>query len=312
MSFTAAITSRIHKTHLWYIEREKDNAEEEDADADEKFSTPRSGDDSGGKKKKKKLDVTVDVDIKITRGETESSFETKQETSQEFGQEDSMDTSNDEVVSSPLIFEDFVDDTNVGDIIEENQEQETEEVQDSNETPPEPKLLKAIEPTKDKPVKKFISPIQLLKRVPRVEPLNMTSVFFVPTTFPGSSTGVADALSKKKTFADKPTTWKDKMLSQQRRPTAFQATNYLQSLGNSADSSSNTNENNANKPQQDDSENNNHDMHKNLKAQQDNLRNEQQKSMQEAIYAAMRRTNPKDVVEARIEKREKERKKMER
>lgn len=312
MSFTAAITSRIHKTHLWYIEREKDNAEEEDADADEKFSTPRSGDDSGGKKKKKKLDVTVDVDIKITRGETEASFETKQETSQVFGQEDSTDSSNDEVVSSPLIFEDFVDDTNVADIIAENQEQETEEVQDSNETPPEPKLLKAIEPTKDKPVKKFISPIQLLKRVPRVEPLNMTSVFFVPTTFPGSSTGVADALSKKKTSADKPTTWKDKMLSQQRRPTAFQATNYLQSLGNSADSSSNTNENNANKPQQDDSENNNHDMHKNLKAQQDNLRNEQQKSMQEAIYAAMRRTNPKDVVEARIEKREKERKKMER
>lgn len=314
---TAATTSRIHKTHLWYIERENDNnaSEEEDTDADETFLTP-SGDGSGGKKKKK-VDVTVDVDIQIKRGENTTSLEAKQEATQEFVVEDSTeDTSNEEVVSSPLIFEDFEDyDTTVADIIvAEDQEKETEkEVQEedssSNETTP--KLLKAIEPTKDKPVKKFISPIQLLKRVPRVEPINMTSVFFVaPTTFPGPSTGAAgaDALSKtKKTSSDsKPTTWKDKMLSQQRRPTAFQATNYLQSLGNSADSSSNTDENNTNKEDSED------DMHKTLKAQQDNLRNEQQKSMQEAIYAAMRRTNPKDVVEARIEKQEKERKKTER
>ena len=53
-------------------------------------------------------------------------------------------------------------------------------------------------------------------------------------------------------------------------------------------------------------------MYKNLKAQQGNFREEQHKSMQEAIYAAMRRTNPKDVVEARVEKREKKRKRIER
>jgi len=315
---TTAITSRIHKTHLWYIERGNNNEEEEDAD--ETFLTPKSERSSGGKKKRK-MDVTVDVDVKITRGQKETNFQIKQEASQEFGQEDCTDSpvadsSSDEMVSSPLIFEDFVDDTSFSDIVAEDQEEESEE-EESSETPSAPTLLKAIEPTKDKPVKKFISPIQLLKRVPRVEPISMTSVFFVPTSFPGSVGGAADTFSNKKSSPDKTITWKDRMLSQQRRPTAFQATNYLESLGNSADSSSSTDENDASntsnqQQQKDDPENNNDDMYKNLKAQQGNFRNEQQKSMQEAIYAAMRRTNPKDVVQARIEKREQKRKKMER
>jgi len=316
---TTAITSRIHKTHLWYIERGNNNEEEEDAD--ETFLTPKSDSSSGGKKRK--MDVTVDVDVKITRGQKETTFQIKQEASQEFGQEDCTDSpvadsSSDEMVSSPLIFEDFVDDTSFSDIVAEDQEEESEQDEESSEeTPSAPTLLKAIEPTKVKPAKKFISPIQLLKRVPRVEPINMTSVFFVPTSFPGSVGGAADTFSNKKSSPDKTITWKDRMLSQQRRPTAFQATNYLESLGNSADSSSSTDENDASntsnqQQQKDDPENNNDDMYKNLKAQQGNFRNEQQKSMQEAIYAAMRRTNPKDVVQARIEKREQKRKKMER
>ena len=316
---TTAITSRIHKTHLWYIERGNNNEEEEDAD--ETFLTPKSDSSSGGKKRK--MDVTFDVDVKIKRGQKETNFQIKQEASQEFGQEDCTDSpvadsSSDEMVSSPLIFEDFVDDTSFSDIVAEDQEEESEQDEESSEeTPSAPTLLKAIEPTKDKPVKKFISPIQLLKRVPRVEPINMTSVFFVPTSFPGSVGGAADTFSNKKSSPDKTITWKDRMLSQQRRPTAFQATNYLESLGNSADSSSSTDENDASntsnqQQQKDDPENNNDDMYKNLKAQQGNFRNEQQKSMQEAIYAAMRRTNPKDVVQARIEKREQKRKKMER
>eukprot|EP00577_Skeletonema_sp_RCC1716_P010535 CAMPEP_0113408788 /NCGR_PEP_ID=MMETSP0013_2-20120614/20794_1 /TAXON_ID=2843 ORGANISM="Skeletonema costatum, Strain 1716" /NCGR_SAMPLE_ID=MMETSP0013_2 /ASSEMBLY_ACC=CAM_ASM_000158 /LENGTH=813 /DNA_ID=CAMNT_0000294849 /DNA_START=165 /DNA_END=2606 /DNA_ORIENTATION=+ /assembly_acc=CAM_ASM_000158 len=316
---TTAITSRIHKTHLWYIERGNNNEEEEDAD--ETFLTPKSDSSSGGKKRK--MDVTVDVDVKITRGQKETNFQIKQEASQEFGQEDCTDSpvadsSSDEMVSSPLIFEDFVDDTSLSDIVAADQEEESEQDEESSEeTPSAPTLLKAIEPTKDKPVKKFISPIQLLKRVPRVEPISMTSVFFVPTSFPGSVGGAADTFSNKKSSPDKTITWKDRMLSQQRRPTAFQATNYLESLGNSADSSSSTDENDASntsnqQQQKDDPENNNDDMYKNLKAQQGNFRNEQQKSMQEAIYAAMRRTNPKDVVQARIEKREQKRKKMER
>mmetsp|Transcript_20258 Transcript_20258/g.31180 ORF Transcript_20258/g.31180 Transcript_20258/m.31180 type:complete len:833 (+) Transcript_20258:148-2646(+) len=316
---TTAITSRIHKTHLWYIERGNNNEEEEDAD--ETFLTPKSDSSSGGKKRK--MDVTFDVDVKITRGQKETNFQIKQEASQEFGQEDCTDSpvadsSSDEMVSSPLIFEDFVDDTSLSDIVAADQEEESEQDEESSEeTPSAPTLLKAIEPTKDKPVKKFISPIQLLKRVPRVEPINMTSVFFVPTSFPGSVGGAADTFSNKKSSPDKTITWKDRMLSQQRRPTAFQATNYLESLDNSADSSSSTNENDASntskqQQQKDDQENNNDDMYKNLKAQQGNFRNEQQKSMQEAIYAAMRRTNPKDVVQARIEKREQKRKKMER
>lgn len=117
------------------------------------------------------------------------------------------------------------------------------------------------------------------------------------------------------------------MKSQQSRSTAFQATNYLESLGGTADNSSTDNKNSDNddnisyqhqqqkqQQQQDELENNTNDdaLYKNLKAQQGNLRNEQQKSMQEAIYNAMRRTNPNDVIQARIEKLEKERKAKER
>lgn len=311
---TLATNGRTHKTQLWYIERDNDNAEEDDADADEKF-LPSSGDSNSEdkKKKKRKLDVTVDVDVKVARGELETSFESKQVASQEIiGQEDCTDSLNDEVASSPLIFEDFVEDfvandVNVTGIVAEVQteEEETEEVQESSsETSTAPTLLKAIEPTKNKPRKKFISPIQMLKKVPRVEPINMTSIFFVPTSYPGpTTTGAADAFANKKSSSDRPITWKDKMLSQQRRPTAFQATNYLQSLGNSDSSSTDDGTN---------SDNNNDEMYKNLKDQQNNLRNEQQKSMQEAIYAAMRRTNPKDVIQDRIEKSEQKRKKEER
>jgi len=288
-SSTIATSSRIHKTHLWYIERGNINEEEEDAD--ENFLTP-GGDSSGGDKKK--MDVTVDVGK----------------------------------MSSPYIFEDFADD-----VFAEDQEEEIEDVQEMNDSLPSSTPLNAIEPNKDKPSKKYISPIQLLKQVPRVQPTNMTSVFFIkhmpvePTSFPGTAAGASDdtkrgTFSNKKTSCDnKIVTWKDRMLSQQRRPTAFQATNYLESLGNSADSSSTSsssksNENDGNnaskKQQEEDTENNNDALYKNLKAQQGNFREEQQKSMQEAVYEAMRRTNPKDVIQARIEKREMERKRVER
>jgi len=35
---------------------------------------------------------------------------------------------------------------------------------------------KAIEPTKSKPTKKFLSPIQMIKKVPKVEPIHMSTV----------------------------------------------------------------------------------------------------------------------------------------
>ncbi|KAL7438852.1 hypothetical protein ACHAXM_006437 [Skeletonema potamos] len=269
---TTVATSKIHKTHLWYIERGNFNDEEEEND--DSCMTP-GGDSSSGKKK--------------------------------------MD-----VVSSPYIFEDFAEDDDVHlDIVAEDQKEE--EVQEMSESPPPPTPLKAIEPTKDKPPKKFISPIQLLKRVPRVQPINMTSVFFIKHMGKDAADdSKKDSLSNKKPSGDKVITWKDRMLSQQRRSTAFQATNYLESLGSSADSSrssssSKSNENDAsNKKQDEDPETNNNALYKNLKAQQGNFREEQKKSMQDAIYEAMRRTNPKDVIQARIDQREKERKRIER
>ncbi|KAL3806056.1 hypothetical protein ACHAXA_005779, partial [Cyclostephanos tholiformis] len=41
------------------------------------------------------------------------------------------------------------------------------------------KAIKAIEPSIEKPAKKFISPIQLIKKVPTVVPLSMSTVFFL-------------------------------------------------------------------------------------------------------------------------------------
>ena len=322
-------SSRIQKTHLWYIEGDDKN--EKDEDADEAFLTSGNDSNKGKKRKKKKLDVTVDVDVKVTRGEQETNYVAKQEVEEEFYQEDITDSpvaeipvqdegsSSDELVSSLDLVEDFDDDeVNAADFITELEveveevevEAEEEEVISNNvtdnivsvaegnvEVESEPPLIKAIEPTKHKPRKKFISPIQLLKKVPRVEPINITSIFFVkPMPLPSVTNN--DNKSGKNS---KNITWKDRMLSQERRPTAFQATNYLESLGSSNSDTKNEAQDNSND-----------ELYKNLKAQQDNLRNEQQKSMKEAIYEAMRRTNPKDVIDKRIEEGEKKRKKMER
>jgi len=158
-STTTTTTSRIHKTHLWYFGRDNNNEEEEDADDDE---TTFFNNSNGGKKRK--IDVTVDVDVKITRHEKETNFEeVKQEAIQEYDQEELTDSSSDEemkMVSSPYVYEDYVDDTTISDIVAENHQEETEEEEEMIiETPSAPTLLKAIEPTKDKPVKKFISPI---------------------------------------------------------------------------------------------------------------------------------------------------------
>eukprot|EP00984_Skeletonema_dohrnii_P005569 scaffold1966_cov116-Skeletonema_dohrnii-CCMP3373.AAC.5 len=160
LTSTITTTSRIHKTHLWYFGRGHNNEEEQDDDETTSFFNSNGG-------KKRKVDVTVDVDVKITRhGQKETNFEeVKQEASmQEFDQEELTDSSSDDemkMVSSPYVYEDYVDDTTVSsDIVAEDHQEETEEEEEMIiETPSAPTLLKAIEPTKDKPVKKFTSPI---------------------------------------------------------------------------------------------------------------------------------------------------------
>ena len=158
-STTTTTTSRIHKTHLWYFGHGNNNEEVQDAEDDE---TTFFNNSNGGKKRK--IDVTVDVDVKITRHEKETNFEeVKQEASmQEYDQEEFTDSSSEEMkmVSSPYVYEDYVDDATISDIVAEDHQEETEEEEEMIiETPSAPTLLKAIEPTKDKPVKKFISPI---------------------------------------------------------------------------------------------------------------------------------------------------------
>ena len=52
--------------------------------------------------------------------------------------------------------------------------------EDAKKGRPAAAAIKAVvEPTKDKPAKKFVSPIQLMRRIPKVVPLSMSTVFFL-------------------------------------------------------------------------------------------------------------------------------------
>lgn len=195
---TAITTNcRMHKTRLWF--GNSNNNEEEEEDAGTNFFTSSGGDSSRGRQKKR-VAVSVDVNVKIARDkkttEETTSYDIREEMMQEFYQEeevidsfaadddDDYDSSpSDEIMMTfPEALEDFNnDDSNYYDIVAEDYEQEeTSSVEEyymsdyeqeetsveeyyMSEIPPS-SLLKAIEPTKDKPTKKFVSPIQSLKQ----------------------------------------------------------------------------------------------------------------------------------------------------
>lgn len=174
---------------------------------------------------------------------------------------------------------------------------------------------KAIEPSKSKPAKKFVSPIQMIKKVPKVTPVHMSTVFFLKLIgdpqWPGGATPTLPKTEDErktpetKMEAMKPAVenWKTRMDTQgKRKSTAFMATSYLGALSAGAD----TENDNEDQPSDEDG------MLKSLREQQAQLRKEQLQSQKEAMYEATRRTNPREAIENRIEEREKERKKNER
>jgi len=176
-------------------------------------------------------------------------------------------------------------------------------------TPPEQKV---IEPSKTKPAKKFISPIRMIKKVPKVEPIQMSVFFlkFIGDTMSDNRSSnkqgpTSPSTNIKSDETNKPTieNWKTQMEKRKKGPTAFMATNYLEAL--SVNNANTKNDNGSNKDDKD-------DMLKALRDQQAQLRNEQQRAQQNAIYEANRRTSPKDVVAKRIEEGHNRRKKKER
>jgi hypothetical protein len=170
-SVIATTNSRIHETRLWY-----GNNNEDDEDAGTIFFASGGG-DSSGRKKKKKVIVSVDVNVMIARGikknmiDETSYYDIGEEMRQEFYQEevvcdcsayDDSPSTDDIMMSFPEVLEDFSDKSSYyGFATGDEQADQTEEDETQPSSPAV--LIKAIEPTKDKPTKKFISPIQLIK-----------------------------------------------------------------------------------------------------------------------------------------------------
>lgn len=193
-----ATNCRMHKTRLWFGNNNNNNNDEED-DAGINYFFTSGGDDSSRGIKKKRVAVSVDVNVKIARDkkttEETSYYDIREEMTQEFYQkeevidsfaatyDDDRSPSDEIMMAFPEVFEDFNnDDSNYYFIVAEDYEQEeTSSVEEycmsdyeqeetsveeyyMSEIPPPSSLLKAIEPTKDKPTKKFVSPIQFLKQ----------------------------------------------------------------------------------------------------------------------------------------------------
>mmetsp|Transcript_3827 Transcript_3827/g.8597 ORF Transcript_3827/g.8597 Transcript_3827/m.8597 type:complete len:734 (+) Transcript_3827:187-2388(+) len=156
-------------------------------------------------------------------------------------------------------------------------------IHELNETMKED-LPKAIQPSKEKPSKPYKSPIQVYQLVPRVQPIQKASVFFLSV----KPTKAKDADIKPKLD------WKT--ANKGHKATTFQATNYLNMLG----------ETKSNKPEDGDA------LNEDLKQQQAELRNEKRKLQAQAFYDANRRTNPNEAIKNRIEKSNKERAEKER
>jgi hypothetical protein len=153
----------------------------------------------------------------------------------------------------------------------------------------------AIEPSSSKPVKKFITPIQMIKLVPKVEPIVNSSVFFVAP--------VVDYETDKKSTQFPPNTVKDKGLKEKWSPrtkwgtTSFSTASFLESL-------SPTN----NDVQQDDDTKS---LMASLRNQQAQIRAQREESTLQAMRDAMRRTSPKEAIKARMADAEELRKKKE-
>jgi hypothetical protein len=157
----------------------------------------------------------------------------------------------------------------------------------------------AVEPS-SKPSKKFISPIQMMKSIPKVEPITKSSIFFVAPVIEETDTR-SSTVSPTSTSNVKPNGMKEKWSPRSKfGTTAFQSTNYLESLS----APSNTEELT---PEEEDTK----FLMASLKQQQGVIRQTKLQETQEAFRSATRRTNPQEAIMNRIAKGEAMRKKKE-
>jgi hypothetical protein len=149
----------------------------------------------------------------------------------------------------------------------------------------------AIEPT-DKPSSQFISPIQMIKLVPKVTPVTDSSVFFVAPVIDRPSTA-----SSSHPTVDPPV-MKPKWSPRAKFGTAaFQSSNYLESLSPSSPTSSSDYEDKM--------------LQSSLRNQRGLIRDEKLKQTQAAMQEATRRTNPAEAIMNRMAQAEELRKKKE-
>ncbi|KAL7485576.1 hypothetical protein ACHAW6_011178 [Cyclotella cf. meneghiniana] len=152
----------------------------------------------------------------------------------------------------------------------------------------------AIEPSSCKPVKKFITPIQMIKLVPKVEPVVNSSVFFLAPA--------VDYEIDKKSSNTPPNTIKDNGMKEKWSPrkkwgtTAFSTASFLESLSPT------------NKSVQDDDTK---ALMASLRNQQAQIRAQREESTLQAMRDAMRRTSPREAIKARMAEAEDMRKKKE-
>ncbi len=171
----------------------------------------------------------------------------------------------------------------------------------------------------------YMSPIQLIKKVPKAEPMSLSTFVFGGSLDDGmekkpdhtsSSSNEGDnsnndpgSSSSTKYTSNPPkeskiVSWKTKM--SRNRP--FSASSYLESLN--ANANATLGEDSMNNDGSDD--NDDHNLLRSLRNQQGQIRTSQIQAMQKAMHDAMRRTNPKEAIARRLAKAQEESKKKER
>ncbi|KAL7430156.1 hypothetical protein ACHAXH_001221 [Discostella pseudostelligera] len=179
----------------------------------------------------------------------------------------------------------------------------------------------------------YVSPIQLMKKVPKGTPMSMSTFSFLNSLRDMEKTddtirsSVSDSSSNSSNNDQNPSStmntpkmkeakvesWKTKMSRSNRRP--FHVSNYLESLNannNATMGDDGLNNNSNNNPKLNDDNDNQNNLLRSLRNQQAQIRSSQLQSMQTAMYNAMRRTNPKDAIANRLAKAQEASKKKER
>ncbi|KAL3757843.1 hypothetical protein ACHAWU_006151 [Discostella pseudostelligera] len=178
----------------------------------------------------------------------------------------------------------------------------------------------------------YVSPIQMMKKVPKSTPMSMSTFSFLnslrdmeikkdDTTASSGSSSSGDNDQNPSSTTNTPKmkeakveSWKTKMSSTNRRP--FHVSNYLESLNANTNATMGddglNNPNSNNNPKLNDDNDNQNNLLRSLRNQQAQIRSSQLQSMQTAMYNAMRRTNPKDAIANRLAKAQEASKKKER